>query len=58
MIDLIASVTVFLALTCVPLTIMVAFVTDEEYRNPFAFLILLFFTYIGVSIWVKAKRKK
>ena len=58
MIDLIARVTVFLALTCVPLTIMVAFVTDKEYRNPFVFLILLFFTYIGVSIWIKAKRKK
>ena len=58
MTDLIARVTVFLALTCVPLTIMVAFVTDKEYRNPFAFLILLFFTYRGVSIWVIAKRKK
>lgn len=57
MVEIIAKVFVFLALTCVPMSIMVAYITDKEYRNPFVLLVLLFFTYIGVSIWKKAKRK-
>ena len=58
MIDLIARVTVFLALTCVPIGITVGFLTDSKYQNPFVLILILFFTYIGVTIWVRTKKEK
>ena len=58
MIDLMAKALVLIALTCIPIGITVGFLTDDKYRNPFVFILILFFTYIGVTIWVKAKKEK
>jgi hypothetical protein len=57
MTDLIAKIMVILTLTCIPTSIMYAFITDPTYRNPFSMLVLLFFTYIGVHIWIRRKSK-
>ena len=56
--EFIARAIVLIALTCVPIGITVGFLTDDKYRNPFVFILILFFTYIGVTIWVKAKKEK
>jgi len=56
--ELIAKALVLIALTCVPIGITVGFLTDDRYKNPLVFILILFFTYIGVTIWVKSKRKK
>ena len=45
-----ARLVVIIALTCVPTSIIYAYITDPTYRNPFSLLVLLFFTYIGVHI--------
>ena len=58
MIDLMAKALVLIALTCIPIGITVGFLTDDKYRNPFVFILILFFTYIGVTIWVKARKEK
>ena len=58
MIDLMAKALVLIALTCIPIGITVGFLTDDKYRNPFVFILILFFTYVGVTIWVKAKKEK
>jgi predicted branched-subunit amino acid permease len=56
--ELIAKALVLIALTCVPIGITVGFLTDDRYKNPLVFILILFFTYIGATIWVKSKRKK
>ena len=56
--ELIAKALVLIALTCVPIGITVGFLTDSKYQNPLVFILILFFTYIGATIWVKSKRKK
>ena len=56
MIDLMAKALVLIALTCIPIGITVGFLTDDKYRNPFVFILILFFTYIGATIWIKAKK--
>ena len=58
MIDLMAKALVLIALTCIPIGITVGFLTDDKYRNQFVFILILFFTYVGVTIWVKAKKEK
>jgi len=58
MIDLMAKALVLIALTCIPIGIIVGFLTDDKYRNPFVFILILFFTYVGATIWVKAKKEK
>ena len=58
MIDLMAKALVLIALTCIPIGITVGFLTDDKYRNPFVFILILFFTYIGATIWIKAKKEK
>jgi ribose/xylose/arabinose/galactoside ABC-type transport system permease subunit len=58
MIDLMAKALVLIALTCIPIGITVGFLTDDKYRNPFVFILILFFTYIGTTIWVKARKEK
>ena len=58
MIDLMAKALVLIALTCIPIGITVGFLTDDKYRNPFVFILILFFTYIGVTIWVKERKEK
>jgi len=58
MIDLMAKALVLIALTCIPIGITVGFLTDDKYRNPFVFILILFFTYVGATIWVKAKKEK
>ena len=56
--ELIAKALVLIALTCVPIGITVGFLTDDRYKNPLVFILILFFTYIGATIWVKAKKEK
>jgi ribose/xylose/arabinose/galactoside ABC-type transport system permease subunit len=56
--ELIAKALVLIALTCVPIGITVGFLTDDKYRNPFVFILILFFTYIGGTIWVKSRKEK
>jgi len=56
--EFIARAIVLIALTCVPIGITVGFLTDDKYRNPFVFILILFFTYVGATIWVKAKKEK
>ena len=58
MIDLMAKALVLIALTCIPIGITVGFLTDDKYRNPFVFILILFFTYIGATIWVKERKEK
>ena len=53
-----ARLMIIIALTCVPTSIMVAYITDPTYRNTFSLLVLLFFTYIGVHIWLRKKKRK
>ena len=56
--EFIARVIVLIALTCVPIGITVGFLTDDKYQNPFVLILILFFTGIGATIWVKAKKEK
>ena len=58
MIDLMAKALVLIALTCIPIGITVGFLTDDKYRNPFVFILILFFTYIGATIWIKSRKEK
>ena len=58
MIDLMAKALVLIALTCIPIGITVGFLTDDKYRNPFVFILILFFTYIGTTIWIKSRKEK
>ena len=56
--EFIARAIVLIALTCVPIGITVGFLTDDKYQNPFVLILILFFTYIGVTIWVRARKTK
>ena len=56
--EFIARAIVLIALTCVPIGITVGFLTDDKYQNPLVLILILFFTYIGVTIWVKSKKEK
>lgn len=56
--ELIAKALVLIALTCVPIGITVGFLTDDKYQNPFVLILILFFTYIGATIWVKSRKEK
>ena len=56
--EFIARAIVLIALTCVPIGITVGFLTDDKYQNPFVLILILFFTYIGVTIWVRARKEK
>ena len=56
--EFIARAIVLIALTCVPIGITVGFLTDSKYQNPFVLILILFFTYIGVTIWVKLRKEK
>jgi ribose/xylose/arabinose/galactoside ABC-type transport system permease subunit len=56
--EFIARAIVLIALTCVPIGITVGFLTDSKYQNPFVLILILFFTYIGVTIWVRTKKEK
>ena len=56
--EFIARAIVLIALTCVPVGITVGFLTDDKYQNPFVLILILFFTYIGVTIWVRTKKEK
>ena len=56
--EFIARAIVLIALTCVPIGITVGFLTDDRYRNPFVFILILFFTYVGVTIWVRSRKEK
>ena len=58
MIELMAKALVLIVLTCVPIGITVGFLTDSKYQNPFVLILILFFTCIGATIWVKAKKEK
>ena len=55
--EFIARSIVLIALTCVPIGITVGFLTDSKYQNPFVLILILFFTYIGVTIWVKERKE-
>ncbi len=56
--EFIAKAIVLIALTCVPIGITVGFLTDDKYQNPFVLILILFFTYIGATIWVKSRKEK
>jgi len=56
--EFIARAIVLIALTCVPIGIIVGFLTDDKYKNPFVLILILFFTYIGATIWVKSRKEK
>ena len=56
--EFIARAIVLIALTCVPIGITVEFLTDNKYQNPFVLILILFFTYIGATIWVKSRKEK
>ena len=56
--EFIARAIMLIALTCVPIGITVGFLTDSKYQNPFVLILILFFTYIGATIWVKVKKEK
>ena len=43
--------------SCIPITLFIGFITTNEYRNIPVFVALLFFTYIGVYIWINANKK-
>ena len=58
MIDLMAKALVLIALTCIPIGITVGFLTDSKYQNPFVLILILFFTCIGVTIWVRSIKEK
>ena len=56
--EFIARAIVLIALTCVPIGITVGFLTDDRYQNPFVLILILFFVYIGATIWVKSRKEK
>ncbi len=56
--DVMGRLIVGIALTCIPLGITIGFLTDDKYKNPFVFVTILFFVYVGATIWVKSKKKK
>ena len=56
--DSIGKLITILTFTCIPILLMIGFLTNDEYRNPFVFIILLFFTGIGATIWVKSRKEK
>ena len=45
-------------LTAFPLIAIVGFITEEEFRNPFVALIIIFYILIGVRIWQNHTRKR
>ena len=45
-------------LTAFPLIAIVGFITEEEFRNPFVALIIIFYILIGVRIWQNRTRKR
>ena len=54
----IARAIVLIALTCVPIGITVGFLTDDKYQNPLVLILILFFTGIGATIWVRSIKEK
>jgi F0F1-type ATP synthase assembly protein I len=56
--EFIARSIVLIALTCVPIGITVGFLTDDKYQNPFVLILILFFTCIGATIWVRSIKEK
>ena len=56
--EFIARAIVLIALTCVPIGITVGFLTDDKYQNPFVLILILFFTYVGATIWVRSRKEK
>ena len=56
--EFIARAIILIALTCVPVGITVGFLTDSKYQNPFVLILILFFTYIGATIWIKSIKEK
>ena len=58
MIEVIGKLITILTFTCIPILLMIGFITSDEYKNGLVFIALLFFTYIGVTIWVKSKKEK
>lgn len=51
-----ARLMIIIALTCVPTSIIYAYITDPTYRNPFSLLVLLF--YIHRSTYMVKKKKR
>jgi len=58
MIEAIGKLITILTFTCIPILLMIGFITSNEYKNPFVFILILFFTYIGATIWIKLKKEK
>ena len=56
--EFIARAIVLIALTCGPIGITVGFLTDDKYQNPFVLILILFFSCIGVTIWVRSRKEK
>ena len=56
--EAIGKLITILTFTCIPILLMIGFITSDEYKNVLVFIALLFFTYIGATIWVKAKKEK
>jgi hypothetical protein len=42
---------------CIPILLMIGFITTDEYKNGLVFVSLLFCTYIGVYIWLNTNKK-
>lgn len=55
---LIFSVIIFITLTAMPLSIIVGIITDDAFRNVFAYAMTTLFIYIGVKAWLIPTRKK
>jgi len=57
-IDYAAYILFMLGLTAFPLISIVGFITEEKMRNPFVFLMIVFYAMIGVRIWQNHTRKR
>jgi len=57
-IDYAAYILFMLGLTAFPLISIVGFITEEEMRNPFVFIMIICYILIGVRIWQNHTRKR
>ena len=56
--EIIGKLLTILTFTCIPILLLVGFLTTDEYKNVPVFITILFFTYIGITVWLNLKKKK
>jgi ABC-type amino acid transport system permease subunit len=56
--EIIGKLLTMFTFTCIPILLLVGFLTTDEYKNVPVFIAILFFAYIGITICLNLKKKK